>query len=121
MLTPKEVANLDFEEKQIWFYNQIEKLRISWMNGSEQLTLRKDSILEDTLKKIESFDLHKELKINFLNDKVLDAGGLMREWIYLIMKDFVKVGLFEKADTENMTYFWYIMIFSLLFSFCRLF
>lgn len=104
MLTPKEVANLDFEEKQIWFYNQIEKLRISWMNGSEQLTLRKDFILEDTLKKIDSFDLHKELKINFLNDKVLDAGGLMREWIYLIMKDFVKVGLFEKADTENMTY-----------------
>lgn len=103
-LNAKEVLNLDFEEKQMWFFYQIEKLRISWMNGSDQLTIRKDFILEDTLKKLDSFDLHKELKITFLNDKVLDAGGLMREWVHLLMKEFVKVGLFEKADTENMTY-----------------
>ena len=76
---------LDFEGKTLWFYNQIEKLRISWMNGSDQLILRKDFILEDTTKKIQGFDLHRELKISFQDDKVLDAGGLMREWVCLIM------------------------------------
>lgn len=103
-LSAKEVLNLDFEEKQLWFYNQLEKLRISWMNGSDKLLLGKNSILEDTLKGIETCDLHKELTISFRDDKVLDAGGLMREWVYLIMKEFVDVGLFEKAETEEMTY-----------------
>lgn len=95
---------LDFEGKTLWFYNQIEKLRISWMNGSDQLILRKDFILEDTTKKIQGLDLHRELKISFQDDKVLDAGGLMREWVCLIMKQFVEAGLFEKADTGDITY-----------------
>ena len=95
---------LDFERKQYWFYNEIEKLRISWMNGSNQLLIRKDFILEDTLKKIDIFDMHKELKISFQDDKVLDAGGLMREWVFLITKQFKEAGLFEKADTSEMTY-----------------
>ena len=104
-LNAKDVISLDFEEKQIWFYSQIdEKLRISWMNGSDNLTLRKDFILEDTVKTLDSFDLHKELKITFQDDKVLDAGGLMREWIYLIMIKFANSGLFQKADTEQVTY-----------------
>ena len=74
------------------------------MNGSNQLLIRKDFILEDTLKKIDIFDMHKELKISFQDDKVLDAGGLMREWVFLITKQFKEAGLFEKADTSEMTY-----------------
>jgi len=103
-LKAKETMNLDFEEKQFWFYNQLEKLKISWMNGSDHLSIRKDYILEDTIKEIETCDLHKELKIMFKDEIVLDAGGLMREWISLIMGKFAEGGLFEKADTENFTY-----------------
>ena len=48
----------------------------------------------------------KELKIKFETDKVNDAGGLLREWIYLINKEIFNenAGLFSLAETEDITY-----------------
>lgn len=31
--------------------------------------------------------MHKEVKIGFFGDKVQDAGGLMREWLFLLFKE----------------------------------
>ena len=31
-------------------------------------------------------NMHKEVKIQFINDKVNDAGGLLREWIHMVIK-----------------------------------
>ena len=28
--------------------------------------------------------MHKEVKVDFIGDKVLDAGGLLREWLLLL-------------------------------------
>ena len=48
----------------------------------------------------------KELKIKFETDKVNDAGGLLREWIYLVNKEIFNenAGLFSLAETEDITY-----------------
>jgi len=51
--------------------------------------------------------LHKEVKIVFEEEKkVNDAGGLLREFVYLICQDIFKVerGLFSKAETQEMIY-----------------
>jgi hypothetical protein len=40
-----------------------------------------------TFIKYSLFIISKELKINIDGDKVLDAGGLLREWIFMIIKE----------------------------------
>ena len=34
--------------------------------------------------------MKQEVKIEFIGDKVKDAGGLLREWMYLIVKELFK-------------------------------
>ena len=31
-------------------------------------------------------NMHKEVKIEFIGDKVNDAGGLLREWTHMVVK-----------------------------------
>jgi E3 ubiquitin-protein ligase HUWE1 len=31
-------------------------------------------------------NMHKEVKVQFADDKVNDAGGLLREWMHMITK-----------------------------------
>lgn len=51
-------------------------------------------------------NLYKELKIDFVGDKVLDAGGLLREWLLLLFKELTHptIGLFMLAETEDVCY-----------------
>jgi hypothetical protein len=53
-----------------------------------------------------SVNLHKEIKVEFVGDKVNDAGGLLREWMTLISKEIFNpnTGLFILADTDDITY-----------------
>ena len=95
-----------FDLKLQWFRYHLEKLRISWQEGSDHLVILKDNILLTTLNKIRELNMHKELKIEIQGEKVNDAGGLLREWIYLIMKEIVipDSGMFVVADTDEILY-----------------
>ena len=59
-----------------------------------------------TLGSISGINWHKEVKIIIENEKVLDAGGLLREWTNLIMKEIIhpESGMFEIAETEDVSY-----------------
>jgi hypothetical protein len=50
--------------------------------------------------------MHKEVKVDFIGDKVLDAGGLLREWLLLLFKELTNqnLGLFTLAETEDLCY-----------------
>ncbi len=52
--------------------------------------INKERILDDSLVFIEFCDLLWEIKINFENEEVKDAGGLIREWVLLINKEIFK-------------------------------
>ncbi len=51
--------------------------------------MTRDSFLMSTLGSISGINWHKEVKIIIENEKVLDAGGLLREWTNLIMKEII--------------------------------
>ena len=47
--------------------------------------LRKEFILKDSIDNISKVNLKKELKIEFIHEeKINDAGGLLREWVHII-------------------------------------
>jgi hypothetical protein len=40
-----------------------------------------------SLAAIAKVNMHKEVKIDFVKEKVNDAGGLLREWMHLAIKE----------------------------------
>jgi E3 ubiquitin-protein ligase HUWE1 len=107
IMNQTKAKTLCFEDKQRWFRLQIEKHRISWTYGADNLVISKTNILQHSMERIKNCNLYKEVKIAFEEEKkVQDAGGLLREWIHLLMKELFSssLGLFKKADTDEMSY-----------------
>lgn len=69
----------------MYFRNELQKKRISFLDDSITLVIDRNNIIEDTLNQIETtdyFDFHKEIKIFFIDEVAQDAGGLLKEWIF---------------------------------------
>lgn len=51
-------------------------------------------------------NMHKEVKIEFIGDKVNDAGGLLREWIHMVVKEIYdqETGILTVANTDEIMY-----------------
>ena len=64
------------------------------------------SFLMTTLGTYKEINWHKEVKVHIDGDKGMDAGGLLREWSSVIMKEIIhpESGLFLKADTDDVSY-----------------
>jgi hypothetical protein len=72
------------------FRNVVQLLKKDWRDGSETLTLSRNNIVNDSMDKLKSIDIYKELKINFLGETTYDAGGIIREWITVLCKELSK-------------------------------
>lgn len=50
--------------------------------------------------------MHKEVKVDFIGEKVNDAGGLLREWIHMAIKEIFdyNTGIFTFANTDDTMY-----------------
>ncbi|KRX03901.1 HECT-domain-containing protein [Pseudocohnilembus persalinus] len=97
---------LAFPQKYEIFRSEVEKFRIPWQQGADWVTITKDSVLLSSLMEIQKVNLYKEVKVKIQGEKVEDAGGVLREWAHLIMKEAIDQfsGLFIMADTEDVTY-----------------
>ena len=74
--------------------------------GSDRLSVQMNNVLNSSLSSIGKCNLHKEVKVDFEGDIVLDAGGLLREWLVLLFKEITnpQLGLFLLAETEDVCY-----------------
>lgn len=69
------------------------------MDDSITLVINRSSVIEDTINQIQStdgFSLHKEIKIFFVGEEAQDAGGVFKEWIFLVLKEIFR--LYSKAN-----------------------
>jgi hypothetical protein len=72
------------EEKKAWFDFQCNLKRISYTEDSITLVIDRENLLRDSFEQFRTtdrFDLHKEIKIFYVGEVALDAGGLMRQWV----------------------------------------
>ena len=82
-----EAEFLVFDEKLMWFRIKLDEIRIPWTEGSDCIRINSlESIIEDSMDYLDRINFHKETKIEFLREKVLDAGGVIREWIRIVLK-----------------------------------
>lgn len=95
-----------FRYKQIWFNKKLDSERISFHKGSNVLIISREEAISDSMETFNVFDLRKELKVNFKNETTEDAGGMMREWFTIIMKELLNenLGIFKRSSTKNISY-----------------
>lgn len=77
----------DFYSLHQKFKSNIQLLKKDWRNGSENLEVSRDNLLNDSFLILEKYEIYKEWKISFKGEVNYDAGGIIREWLFLICKE----------------------------------
>ena len=92
-----------FEEKQYIFKNNLQKLKIDWTEGPNFININRDKLIESSIEELSKVNLYREIKVKFKGEEEGDAGGIMREWLTSLFKEFHKPEnkLFTKADTKD--------------------
>ena len=92
-----------FEEKQNIFKNNLQKLKIDWTEGPNYININRDKLIESSIEELSKVNLYREIKVKFKGEEEGDAGGIMREWLTSLFKEFQKPEnkLFTKADTKD--------------------
>ena len=102
--TEKQIKNwlLDFN-KQYIFKNNLQKLKIDWTEGPNFININRDKLIESSIEELSKVNLYREIKVKFKGEEEGDAGGIMREWLTSLFKEFQKPEnkLFTKADTKD--------------------
>ena len=85
----------------------MEKLRISWETGCEWLQVSREDVIMSSYQSLQGINLRKEVKIRLNGEIVDDAGGVLREWMHLCVKDIFNSeipGLFKLCHTDETAY-----------------
>jgi len=74
--------------------------------------VRRDHLIEDSIEEIQlalknNTDMKKLLKVIFIGEAGVDAGGLRKEWLYLLVKKLFSpnYGMFEFDETTQLCWF----------------
>lgn len=105
----ESVAALTFRQKVRWFLMEIDKVSVPWEEGHLLLKIRREAILNESmhlLMLVPASDLRQRLRIEFIDEPGLDAGGLLREWVLLLCEKLFdeSFGLFQPTHVENLGY-----------------
>jgi hypothetical protein len=76
------------------------------MSGADYMHIEKNNVLMSSLIHSKKVNMHKEVKIQFINDKVNDAGGLLREWMHLVINEMFNeyTGIFKLCNVDDTMY-----------------
>lgn len=81
---------LDFENKRIYFKSALRDLRRGGSHDNIKLNVRRHEVFMDSfhqLKVRSPAEMHGKLRVNFVNEEGLDAGGVTREWYELLSRE----------------------------------
>jgi E3 ubiquitin-protein ligase HUWE1 len=90
----------------LWFRLNTESLRVPWQSGSENLKVDRANLVMSSKVGLRKLNLHKELKITFDDEVVQDAGGLLREWMHMFVKEVFapETAIFAPCATDETAY-----------------
>uniref|UniRef100_K3WL04 HECT-type E3 ubiquitin transferase n=1 Tax=Globisporangium ultimum (strain ATCC 200006 / CBS 805.95 / DAOM BR144) TaxID=431595 RepID=K3WL04_GLOUD len=103
-----------FPEKHRWFMQETSAIRNArWDNptitaGTEMTLLvpRGEGLLQATIEGLMNAtrkQLHRSLRVQFMNEPGIDAGGIVREWFDLVVAEFINNnhGLFQFVKSSD--------------------
>lgn len=97
------------EEKILPIRGRISTLKVPWSVSHCEIQVSRENLLRDSKLKLLSMtceELRSEFHIKFLGENSSDAGGLTKEWLNLIVVEFLseKNQFFELTKCENPKY-----------------
>lgn len=103
------IAALPFRHKVRWLLQELDRVSVPWEDGHLLLKIRRDAVLQESLHLlmlVPACDIRQRLRIEFIDEPGLDAGGLMREWVLLLCEQLFdeSFGLFQTTHVENLSY-----------------
>jgi len=104
------LASKDFPSTYAHFVTATSTLLIPAEREHLRLNVERANVFEDSMESLAIIplrNLHSVLRINFLDENGVDAGGLHREWFVLLNEMLVEParGLFLCANKKEQTYF----------------
>ncbi|ETV90351.1 hypothetical protein, variant [Aphanomyces invadans] len=95
----KDVSQLSFQQKHAWFVQYTSTMEVPWEYGHMLLEIDRANLLHNSCEQLlwaTHDQLHQSLRIKFLNEPGVDAGGLEREWFTLMTEEIFdeRTGLF---------------------------
>jgi len=76
------------------------------------IQIRRDHLIQDSLDQIQlalknKIDMKSSLKVRFIGEDGVDAGGLRKEWLFLLVKELFKpeYGMFDFDEDSNLCWF----------------
>jgi len=76
------------------------------------IQIRRDHLIKDSLDQIQlalknGVDMKKRLAVKFIGEAGVDAGGLRKEWLFLLVKELFepKYGMFKFDETTHLCWF----------------
>ena len=99
-----------YERKLSWIYGRFDEMRVPWQVDCIKLIMKRDLVVDYALGQIlplKQYDMRKEFQIHFDGEIAQDAGGLMREWLGILISKLFdeELGLFQMTRTDNVSYF----------------
>ena len=100
-------AALPFNDKCIWFMELISSLQRPWAEGHIRLEIHRNDLLQESFDQFmginRSIDLHRWMRVQFVGELGIDAGGLEREWFTLLCAELFSQdqGLFSCSAGET--------------------
>ncbi|CAM9207238.1 unnamed protein product [Chrysoparadoxa australica] len=84
-----EVSQQPFWQKHVWLLDQLRLLQVPYGGGMEamRIEVHRHNLLEDSFTQVMAMttgELRRWLRVQFVNEPGVDAGGLEREWFLLI-------------------------------------
>ncbi|DBA05170.1 TPA: hypothetical protein N0F65_005020 [Lagenidium giganteum] len=105
----EQVAALPFKDKYGWFLQQTTALVKPWEDGHLKMRVHRDNILVESMEQllgVQMEHIHMPLRIEFIGEVAIDAGGLEREWFSLVTERLFDetIGLFMCAHVDSLSY-----------------
>ncbi|KAG6604599.1 putative HECT E3 ubiquitin ligase [Phytophthora cinnamomi] len=93
------VSRLPFPKKYAWFLERMGALLRPWEEGRIKLRVQREHILVESMEQllgIQPEHIHFPLRIEFVGEAGIDAGGLQREWFSILFGRLLddELGLF---------------------------
>uniref|UniRef100_A0A8C6Q9Q1 HECT and RLD domain containing E3 ubiquitin protein ligase 4 n=1 Tax=Nothobranchius furzeri TaxID=105023 RepID=A0A8C6Q9Q1_NOTFU len=107
LVFPKQMA---VDQAQLQNYSSMFLPAVESVNPCLILVVRRDNIVGDTmevLRKSKNVDYKKPLKVIFVGEDAVDAGGVRKEFFLLIMKELLdpKYGMFRYYEESRLIWF----------------
>lgn len=96
----------DFHMKYAWFLAQMTDLMSSLDEGRLRLRIHRHNLVMDSIEQLVGISqehLHLQMRIEFMGESGVDAGGLEREWVAVFAQQIfdTRVGLFHDQGRKG--------------------